>query len=56
MYSVSSCEKSSPPTTARPNGRRDSAPAPNPNAIGNVPMSAAMVVIMMGRNRSNAPW
>ena len=36
-YRVSVCEKSSPPTTARPSGRRDSAPAPKPSAIGRVP-------------------
>ena len=30
MYSVSNCEKNSPPTTATPSGRRDSAPAPMP--------------------------
>ena len=47
-------EKSSPPTTATPSGRRDSAPAPCPSAIGRVPTSAAMVVIMMGRNRTLA--
>ena len=41
-----------PPTTARPSGRRASAPAPRPRAIGTVPTSAAMVVIMMGRKRT----
>ena len=51
MYSVSSCDTSSPPTTARPSGRRDSAPAPQPSAIGIVPTSAAIVVIMIGRKR-----
>src|SRR6185369_397269 len=57
MYSVSSCETSSPPTTARPSGRRDSAPAPIPRAIGSVPTSAAIVVIMMGRKRTRqASW
>ena len=34
MYSVRSCEKSSPPTTARPSGRRAPPPAPQPSAIG----------------------
>src|SRR5579863_10569158 len=41
--------KSRPPTTATPRGRRDSEPAPMPRAMGSVPISAAMVVIMMGR-------
>ena len=41
---MTNCEKASPPTTAIPSGRRDSAPAPAPNAIGNVPTSAAIVV------------
>jgi gluconate 2-dehydrogenase alpha chain len=44
------------PTTAMPSGRRSSDPAPIPTAIGNVPMMAAIVVIMMGRKRSNAAW
>lgn len=35
-----------------PKGRLVSEPVPVPKAIGNVPMSAAMVVIMMGRNRT----
>ena len=47
-------EKASPPTTAMPSGRRDSAPAPCPSAIGRVPMSAAIVVIMIGRKRTLA--
>ncbi len=51
MYRVRSCETMRPPTTARPSGRRDSAPAPKPIAIGRVPISAAIVVIMMGRKR-----
>ena len=46
------CENARPPTTARPSGRRDSEPAPKPIAIGRVPISAAMVVIMMGRKRT----
>ena len=32
--------------------RLDSAPAPKPRAIGSVPISAAMVVIMIGRKRT----
>ena len=55
MYSVRSWETTRPPTTARPSGRRDSAPAPKPTAIGKVPISAAIVVIMMGRKRIMAP-
>ncbi len=50
-YSVMNCEKASPPTTAMPSGRRDSEPAPTPRAIGRVPISAAIVVIMIGRKR-----
>ena len=38
MYSVSTCETSSPPTTATPSGWRSSAPAPMPSAIGSAPM------------------
>src|SRR5438128_408570 len=34
-----------------PKGRRDSAPAPSPTAIGNVPTRAAIVVIMIGRRQ-----
>jgi hypothetical protein len=52
MYSVMACENTSPPTTARPSGWRSSAPAPRPSAIGSAPISAASVVIMMGRKRS----
>ena len=52
MNSVSSCETTSPPTTAMPSGWRSSALAPAPSAIGSAPMSAAMVVIMIGRKRS----
>ena len=55
MYSVRSWENSRPPTTARPRLRRDSAPAPKPTAMGSVPMSAASVVIMMGRKRTTQP-
>ena len=54
MYRVMIWENASPPTTARPSGRRASAPAPCPSAIGSVPMSAAMVVIMIGRKRTLA--
>src|SRR5262249_11226230 len=42
-------DTSNPPTTARPSGRSDSAPVPNPNAIGSVPINAVMVVIIIGR-------
>jgi len=52
MYSVITCEKISPPTTATPSGWRSSAPAPRPSASGSAPMSAASVVIRIGRNRS----
>jgi N-acyl-D-aspartate/D-glutamate deacylase len=38
------------PTTASPSGRRAWAPAPQPRAIGSVPINAAIVVIMIGRN------
>jgi len=38
-----------------PSGRRASAPAPNPSAMGRLPIMAAMVVIMMGRNRIRQP-
>ena len=51
-FLVSSCDSSKPPTTARPSGRLTSAPAPQPKAIGSVPTSAAMVVIMIGRKRT----
>ena len=34
-----------------PKGRRNSEPAPAPRASGNAPKRAAIVVIMMGRNR-----
>ena len=53
--SVTSWEKASPPTTETPSGRRDSPPAPIPSAIGRVPISAAIVVIMMGRKRTRQP-
>jgi len=53
-YSVSTCETRRPPTTARPRGWRDSAPAPIPSAIGSVPIRAAIVVIMIGRKRTLA--
>ena len=39
----------------QPKPRRESAPAPKPIAMGRVPISAAMVVIMMGRKRTSAP-
>ena len=41
-------------TTATPNGRRVEAPAPQPTAIGIAPISAAIVVIMIGRKRTLA--
>src|SRR5439155_314319 len=50
-YSVMDCGSAGPPTSAMPSGRRDSEPTPTPSAMGRVPMSAAIVVIMMGRNR-----
>ena len=53
-FLVSNCDSIRPPATHRPSGRRDSAPAPLPKAMGNVPISAAMVVIMMGRKRTTA--
>ncbi len=37
---------------AMPSGRRSSAPAPPPSAIGSAPTIAANVVIMIGRKRS----
>ena len=40
----------------QPKGQRDSEPAPTPRAMGSVPISAAMVVIMMGRKRMRQPW
>ena len=46
-----SCENTSPPTTAIPSGCRISDPVPVPSASGNVAKMAAMVVIMIGRNR-----
>ncbi len=52
MYKVRSCDTMRPATTAMPNGRRASAPAPIPSAMGSVPMIAAMVVIMIGRKRT----
>ena len=56
VYNVRNCETNNPPTMAMPSGRRSSEPAPVPNAIGKPPNSAAMVVIMMGRNRSKHAW
>ena len=37
---------------AMPSGRRSSAPVPWLNASGTAPKSAAIVVIMIGRNRN----
>ena len=48
---VRNWENKSPPTTARPSGRLDSEPVPRPMAMGRVPASADMVVIMIGLNR-----
>jgi hypothetical protein len=53
---VSHCEKTRPPTTASPGGRRESEPAPYPGAIGRLAIDAAMFVIMIGRNRTRHPW
>ena len=53
---VMSCDTTRPPATARPRGRRASPPAPRPSAIGTAPSSAAIVVIMIGRNRIRQPW
>ena len=52
---MTSCEKTRPPTTTRPSGRRESAPAPEPSAMGIVPINAAIVVIMIGRNLISDP-
>jgi hypothetical protein len=35
------------PTTAKPSGRRASAPAPKPRATGRVPVRAAIAIIMI---------
>ena len=41
----------------QPSGRRDAPSAPKPSAIGSAPISAAIVVIMIGRKRSMlASW
>src|SRR5216683_883028 len=56
VYSVSTCETSRPPTMLMPSGLRSSEPVPCPSASGRPPRSAAMVVIMMGRNRSRHAW
>ncbi len=48
---VRNVENRTPPTTAMPSGRRDSAPAPSPIAIGRMPKTVANDVIRMGRNR-----
>ena len=45
-----------PPTIDMPRGWRSSEPTPLPMASGSAPRSAAMVVIMMGRNRSSDAW
>jgi hypothetical protein len=49
--SVKKVEKNIPPTTAKPKGRRDSAPAPRPIAIGRTPKIVEKEVIRMGRRR-----
>ena len=51
MNKVRICESRRPPTTTMPSGWRSSALAPWPSAIGSTPMSAAIVVIMIGRKR-----
>ena len=51
MNSVRICETTRPPTTATPSGCLSSELAPAPSAIGSVPISAASVVIMIGRKR-----
>jgi len=55
VYNVSSWLKIKPPTIVDTSGRRNSAPVPVPSASGRPPNSAAMVVMMMGRNRSSKP-
>ena len=39
-----------------PSGRRSSLPVPEPSASGRPPNSAAIVVIMIGRNRNSAAF
>src|SRR5262249_48309950 len=51
MTRVSTIENRSPPTTARPSGLRESAPAPSPSAIGSTPRIVVSVVIRIGRKR-----
>ena len=46
--------KINPPTMARPSGRRSSEPVPVPSISGRAPRIAAIVVIMIGRNRISA--
>ena len=51
VYRVSTWLTISPPTIEMPSGRRNSAPSPKPIASGMAPSIAAIVVIMIGRNR-----
>ena len=44
--------RSQAPTIVIPSGCRSSLPTPMPMASGNAPNNAAMVVIMIGRNRT----
>ena len=48
MYSVITCEKISPPTTATPNGWRSSAPAPRPRASGSAELRQPLGVAVVG--------
>ncbi len=45
------CDTIKPPTMTNPSGRRDAPSAPKPRAIGTAPISAASVVMMIGRKR-----
>ena len=56
VNSVSNWLTISPPTMARPSGRRSSAPTPVLSISGTAPSSAAIVVIRIGRRRSRLAW
>ena len=56
VYKVSAWLTIKPPTIAMPSGRLSSDPIPVPIANGTPPSSAAMVVIMIGRNLSRDAW
>ncbi len=56
VYSVRNWLSNSPPTIAMPSGRRNSDPVPVPMASGRAPSRAAIVVIMIGRNRNRQAW